>query len=171
MPELDKNVIEDIKSKLQLQKQQQVEFEYENDLINAVIEGSQMKIEEAHLEQEAHNLVKEWKAMLAMNGIDAAQYMKSAGLDDMLVAAQMIPQADLRIRSRLVLEAIAQKEEIEVSEFEVEKEIEKMAAQYKTTREDVKSKLTDEHIKALEADIRMKKAIDIIKENAVEPEA
>ncbi len=171
VPELDKNVIADIKMQLVAQKKQKVEELFENTLIKQIIETSEVTIEEEHLAKEAMLMVEEWKAMVKQQGIDPDMYLKQAGMDDMLLASQMLNQAELRLKSRLILEAIAQKEGFEATEGEVNDELDKMTIMYKISTEELKSRLQDEHFNALEADIRMRKAIDFVKKNAVAPQA
>lgn len=169
VPELDKTVINDIKIQLVEQKKQKVEELFENTLIKQIIETSEVTLEEGHLEAEAMNMAKEWKAMVRQQGIDPDMYLQQAGMDEMLLAAQMINQAELRLKSRLILEAIAQKEGLEASQAEVDDELDKMTIMYQISTEELKNKLQDEHFRALEADIRMRKAIDVVKKHAVMP--
>lgn len=171
VPELDKNVIADIKMQLVAQKKQKVEELFENTLIKQIIETSEVTVEEDHLAKEAMLMVEEWKAMVRQQGIDPDSYLKQAGMDDMLLASQMINQAELRLKSRLILEAIAQKEGFEATEGEVNDELDKMTIMYKIPTEELKSRLQPEHFSALEADIRMRKAIDFVKKNTVKPQA
>ena len=108
---------------------------------------------------------------MSKQGMDPDQYLKQMGMDEMLLATQMINQAELRLKSRLVLEAIAQQEGFEATEADVNDELDKMAIMYQISPEDIKAKLQPEHFKALEADIRMRKSIELIKKHAVSPSA
>jgi len=171
VPELDKSVVQDIKAQLQAQKKQKVEELFENTLIKQIIETSEVAVEEDHLAKEAMLMVEEWKMMVRQQGIDPDSYLKQAGMDDMLLASQMINQAELRLKSRLILEAIAQKEGLTCTQAEVDDELDKMAIMYQIGAEELKGRLQPEHFNALEADIRMRKAIDVVKKHAVSPSA
>ena len=171
VPELDKTVVMDIKTQLEAQKKQKVEELFENTLIKQIIATSEVAVEEDHLAKEAMLMVEEWKAAVRQQRMDPEMYLQQAGLDDMLLATQFINQAELRLKSRLILEAIAQKEGFEATQAEVDDEIDKMIIMYKIPAEELKSRLLPEHISALEADIRMRKAIDFVKANAVSPSA
>ncbi|MBR5228241.1 MAG: trigger factor [Firmicutes bacterium] len=171
VPELDKSVVADIKAQLVEQKKQKVEELFENTLVKQIIETSEVQMEEDHLAQEAMLMVEEWKAMVRQQGMDPDQYLKQMGMDEMLLATQMINQAELRLKSRLVLEAIAQQEGFEATEADVNDELDKMAIMYQISPEDIKAKLQSEHFKALEADIRMRKSIELIKKHVVSPSA
>ena len=171
VPELDKTVVMDIKTQLEAQKKQKVEELFENTLIKQIIATSEVAVEEDHLAKEAMLMVEEWKAAVRQQRMDPDAYLQQAGLDDMLLATQFINQAELRLKSRLILEAIAQKEGFEATQAEVDDEIDKMIIMYKIPAEELKSRLLPEHISALEADIRMRKAIDFVKANAVSPSA
>ena len=171
VPELDKTVVMDIKTQLEAQKKQKVEELFENTLIKQIIATSEVAVEEDHLAKEAMLMVEEWKAAVRQQRMDPEMYLQQAGLDDMLLAAQFINQAELRLKSRLILEAIAQKEGFTATQAEVDDEIDKMIIMYKIPAEELKSRLLPEHISALEADIRMRKAIDFVKANAVSPSA
>ena len=81
---------------------------------------------------------------------------------------QMTPQAESRIRSRLVLEAIAEKENITVSDEDLDSELKTMAEAYALEADKVKEMLGEEGIKQVTDDVRIKKALEFITDAAVE---
>ena len=81
---------------------------------------------------------------------------------------QTRPQAEKRIRSRLALEAVANAENIEVSEEDLTKELEEMAENYNMKVDEVRNMLSKREIEAFRKDIRIKKALEIVVDNAVE---
>lgn len=170
LPELDPLGKAELRNQLMEQKLQQVEEAYENDLIDAVIAGSKIEVSGAMVMQESMHLVKEWKMLMRQRGIDPDQYYQMTGMTDERMAQSLQPQAEVRLRSRAVLEAIAAKEGLTVDPKEVDAEIANLAKQYKATADDVRAHLGEENLQTIEADLRMKKAIMLLKKHAKQPE-
>lgn len=166
LPELDDAVKKDIRKKYAQQKEMNAEADYESLLLLEIISDSEIVIEDSYVELEAGNMVEEWKAMLKMRGLDPVRYYEMTGMTDEKMKEQFKDQALLRMQSRLVLDAIAQTEDITVSEFELEAEMEAMAKRYEITRAELKERIGEEHIQAFTSDARMKKTLMFIKEHA-----
>jgi trigger factor len=78
------------------------------------------------------------------------------------------PEAIRRIKSRLVLEAVAKAENIEVSDDDLNAELEKMAETYQMEPDKLKDMVGDEEKKAIRLDIAVQKAVDLVRDAAVE---
>lgn len=103
-----------------------------------------------------------------MQGLSIDQYFQFTGLTKAAFLEQLKPQAEQRIKTRLVLEAVAKAENIEVSEEEYTAEIKKMAEAYHMDEDKVKEMIGDFEQRSIKEDIRVKKALDLAVENAIE---
>ena len=101
-------------------------------------------------------------------GLGLKQYMQYTGMTLDKLREDMKEQAKLNIESRLVLEAVADAEKIEISDEEIEKEIQNMADNYGMPLDSMKSLITDNERKSISTDLKIKKAVDIIVENTKE---
>ena len=120
----------DLKAKLEEKKSKEAKTEKENTVIDKIIENATMDIPDAMLQTQVRQMAEEFAQRLSYQGLKLEQYFQFTGLNQDTFLAQMQPQATKRIESRLVLEAIAKAEAIEVSEDELKKEVENMAAAY-----------------------------------------
>ena len=99
-------------------------------------------------------------------GFTIQQYMQMTGLTAETMAEQMKPQALKRIQSRLVLEAIAAAEKIEISDENVDEQLQKMAENYQMELETLKGYMGENEIKQMKSDLAVQKAVDLIVEQA-----
>ncbi len=162
---------EEIRRKLTDKKAKEGRRAKENAAVEAVIANAQMEIPDAMVETQQRQMVQDYAQRLQYQGISLEQYMQYTGMTPQMLLEQMKPQALRSIKSRLVLEAVADAEKIEASEEEIEEEIKDMADSYKKDVSEVKDILGEEGRKQVEEDVRIKKAIDFISENAVETES
>ena len=159
---------EDVKKKLEEKKAADEKAKREDAVVKAVIEDSEMELPEAMIETQQRQMVNEFAQRLQMQGMNMDQYLQYTGgsVDQML--AQVKPQAIERIKSRLVLEAVAEAEKIEVSDADVDAEIESMAHQYRMEVEKLKEMMSDAEKKQLKSDLAVQKAADFLVENVKE---
>ncbi|MBO6240430.1 MAG: trigger factor [Butyrivibrio sp.] len=159
---------EDVKKKLEEKKAADEKAKREDAVVRAVIEDSEMELPEAMIETQQRQMVNEFAQRLQMQGMNMDQYLQYTGgsVDQML--AQVKPQAIERIKSRLVLEAVAEAEKIEVSDADVDAEIESMAHQYRMEVEKLKEMMSDAEKKQLKSDLAVQKAADFLVENVKE---
>ena len=137
-------------------------------VVKAVIEDSDMELPEAMVETQQRQIVNDFAQRLQMQGMNMDQYLQYTGntVDKML--EQVKPQAIERIKSRLVLEAVAEKENITVSDEEFEKELEKMAEQYRMELSKLKELMSDSEKEIMKSDLAVQKAADFLVENVKE---
>ena len=181
LPELDDEYVKDvsecetvdaykeqIKNDLKTKKENEAKAAKEDAVIEKIIENADMDIPDPMLDTQTRQMAQEFAQRLQYQGLSIEQYFQFTGLDAAKMMEQMKPQALKRIQSRLVLEAVAKAENIEVSEEEIDKEIEKMAAQYQMEVEKVKEMIGEEQRKSMKEDIAVQKAVDLVTEAAVE---
>ena len=154
----------DIKAKIQERLNVQAENEYEEKLIEALIEKLEGDIPEAMFVNETENFVRDFDNRLSSQGMDMNLYLKYTGMTLDALREQMRPQAERQVKARLALEAIASIEGAVATEEEINTEYQRIADAYHLEVEQVKSMLDDASIIA---DIQVKKAMDIVKESAV----
>ena len=159
---------EDVKKKLADKKEADEKAKREDAVVKAVIEDSEMELPDAMVETQQRQIVNDFAQRLQMQGMNMDQYMQYTGnsVDQML--AQVKPQAIERIKSRLVLEAVAAKEKIEATEEDVAAELERMAGQYRMELDKLKELMSDAEMKQLKSDLAVQKAADFLVENVKE---
>ncbi len=152
----------DIKAKLSETKQAQATTENENNVVEKVVSNASMDIPEAMIDQQVRNMVEDYARRMQSQGISLDQYLQFTGTTIEQLQEQMRPQAEKRIRTRLVLEAVAEKENIEISDEAVEDELKKMAENYKMELEQIKSFMGEEEIKQMKEDLAVQEAVDFL---------
>lgn len=157
---------EDVKKKLLEKKEKEAKTAKENALVEKAIENAQMEIPDAMIETQARQMVDDFAQRLQMQGLSMQQYMQYTGMDVAKMVEQMKPQAEKRIKTRLVLEKIAETESIEVTDEEINAEIEKMASAYKMEADKLKEYMGDAEKENMKKDLAVQKAVDLLVESA-----
>lgn len=158
----------DIKAKLQESHNRQADAQVEEQIIKALCEKLEAEIPEAMFENETENFVRDYDNRLRMQGLDLATYFKYTGMDLDTLRQNMRPDAERQVKTRLALETIAKLEGIVVSDEEIEEEYARLAEAYKMEVEKIKEAVAAD---AIAEDLKVKKAIDLVKEKAVVTEA
>ena len=167
LPELDDEYVSDIsdaetvedykatiRKQLEEKKEKQAKATRENKAIEKLIESSKMDIPASMIENQQHSMLDEFKQQLGMN-------------EDVMLE-QVKPEAEKRVKSRLVLEAVSKAENIEVSDEDLDKKLEDMAAMYKMDAAKLKDLVGDKEKEAIKKDIAVEKAAELIVENIKE---
>ena len=134
---------EDIRKKLTEKKEKEAKSAKEAAVVDAIIADADMDIPEAMLETQQRQIVDEFAQRVQMQGLSIEQYFQITGTDAQKMMEQVKPQAEKRIKSRLVLEAIVAAEGIRATEEDYEKEIASMAEVYNMEADKVKEMLGD----------------------------
>lgn len=161
---------EDVKKKLLKRKEDAAKGAKEDEAIQKIIDASQMDIPEPMIDMQCESMIQEFEGRISQQGLTLDQYMQLSGSNVKRIKEQVRPEAIQRIQSSLVLEKIAKEENVEVSEEEINEQIEKMASVYGMPGEKMKEFLSDEDKENLERNLAIEKAVDIIMEHAVEQE-
>lgn len=159
---------EDIKKNLQTKKEAEAKREKESKVIDKIIETATMEIPDAMIEMTQDQMVDEFAQRLSYQGLQLEQYLQFTGMDMAAFKEQCKPEALKRIQSRLVLEAIADKEAIEVTEEDINKELENMASMYQMELEKLKEIVGEHESDSIKKDIAVQKAVDLVVEAAKE---
>lgn len=159
---------EDIKKKVEERKARNAKTEKENEIIDKIIENAKMEIPDAMIDTQVRQMADDFARRIQQQGLSVEQYFQFTGLTADKMFEQMRPNAVKHIQTRLVLEAVAEKENIPVSEEEIDKEIEKMAVSYQMEVDKLKEFMGDKEKEQVKKDIAVQKAIDLVVEAAVE---
>ena len=162
---------ESVKKNLSDKKADDAKKAKEDAAVNAIIEDSEIEIPEMMLATQQREMLDEFAQRVRYQGMSIDQYFKYTGMNAEIMMEQIKPQAEQKIKTQLVLEAVAKAENIEVTDDDVEAEIKKIADNYKMDVEKVKETLGAGNEDAIKKDIAMQKAIDFITENAKEKAA
>lgn len=159
---------EDVKKNLEEKKIKEAKENKEREAVEAVVDLSEMDIPEAMVATQQRQMVDEFAQRITMQGLSMEQYFQFTGTSYQQMLENVKPQAEKRIQSRLVLEAIAEAENIEVTDEDFEKEIETMAEVYQMDASKVKEMLGEKEMKNIRQDLAVKKAAEFVVENAKE---
>lgn len=159
---------ESVKKNLIEKKEADAKSKKEEAVVDAIVADAKMDIPDAMVSTTQRQMMDEFKQRLQMQGLSIEQYFQFTGLTANQMMEQSKPQAEKRIKSRLVLEKIVELEKIEVSDDELNAELQKMADAYKMELDKVKELLDEERTEEMKKDIAIQKAVDFAVENAVE---
>lgn len=159
---------EDVRKNLAAKKEEEARNVKEEKVVEAIVADAKMDIPDAMIATQQRQMADDFAQRIQMQGISIDQYFQFTGLTKEAFLEQMKPQAEQRIQSRLVLEAVAKAENIEVSEDEYKAEIERMAEAYKMDVDKLTEMVGEFEQKAIREDLAIKKAVDFILDNAVE---
>ena len=159
---------EDVKTTLTLKKERDAKNAKENAAVDAAVAASEMEIPEAMLETQQKQMLDEFAQRISMQGLSMQQYFQFTGSNYQQMFEQVKPQAEQRIRARLVLEAIAKAENLEATEEEYEKELQNMAEIYQMEVDKVRELMGEKEKKNIMQDLAVKKAAEFVADNAKE---
>ncbi|MGM0501782.1 MAG: trigger factor [Bacillota bacterium] len=159
---------EDIKNDLAEEAQSQAERNYENKLVEAVVENTEVDIPETMIEEEIDNMMEGQKQQMQQQGFDFDQYLEMAGMDEEGLRENFSEQAADRVKSNLILEAIAEEEGIEIADEEIDEKVEEIAKSQGQDQdpEQIKAFLQMQgQLEQLKDGLKMEKTLEFLKEN------
>ena len=154
----------DLKAKIEKRHETAADNAVEEKLVEALIEKLEADIPEAMFVAETENFVRDYDNRLRSQGLDLNTYFKYTGLTLDNLRDQMRPQAERQVKARLALEKIVALENIEATEDDINEEYQNIATAYGVELEQVKASIDSE---AIAADMKVKKAMELVKEKAV----
>lgn len=158
----------DVKATLTERKAKEAKDAKEAAVIEAIVKDSEMEIPDAMLATQQKQMVDEFAQRIQMQGLSLDQYFQFTGTTYDKMVEQVRPQAEKRIKSRLVLEAIVEAEKIEATEEDFEEELKAMAEAYQMEVEKVKEMLSEKSVSQIKADLAVRKAAEFAVEKAKE---
>lgn len=158
----------DIKAKISEKKEKEVASKKEDAVIEKIAQEATMNIPEAMVETQVNRMADDFANRLSQQGLGIEQYFQFTGLNAQAFLAQMRPQAEKRIQSRLVLEAVAKAENITIDDAAVDTEIASMAEMYKMEVEKLKELMSAKEIAQMKEDLAVQEALKIVVDAAKE---
>ena len=152
----------DLTEKLQAEKIEAAKTADEDKVVAKVIENATMEIPDQMVEEQVNGMVNDYARRLESQGISFKQYVEITGMTAEKIGEQMKPQAIQRIQTRLVLEAVVKAENIQADDAAVEEQFDKMAADFKMDKEQIKGMFGEEQMAQLKEDLAVQKAIDFL---------
>ena len=152
----------DVAEKLLAEKQSFATTQNENNVVDKVVANATMEIPEMMLAEEADMMVRDYARRMQSQGFSIEQYMEITGMTTEKLAEEFKPQAEKRIKTRLVLEAVVKAESIVASDEKVEEQFTKMAEAYKMEVEQIKGLFDEEQIAQMKEDLAVQEAIDFL---------
>lgn len=158
----------DIKANLEKKKETEAKRAKEDAVVEKAIENAAMDIPEAMIKTQVNQMVDDFARRIQSQGLTMEQYMQFTGSTIEAIQDQMKPQAVKRIQSRLVLEKVAEVENLEASEEKLNDEIKNLAEMYKMEVEKFQDLIGDYEKEQMKKDLAVQEAVTFLSENAVE---
>ena len=152
----------DLKAKLEEKKKKEAATQNEDKVVEAVVANASMDIPDPMVNGQVETMVQDYARRMQSQGISLDDYMKFTGmkLDDL--KEQMKPQAIRRIQTRLVLEAVAKAEDIQISDERLDEELQKMADAYKMDVAKLKEYMGENEKNQMRQDLAVQAAVDLL---------
>ncbi|MGG0236885.1 trigger factor [Bacillus rhizoplanae] len=153
-----------LREKLEENKKQEADNKLRDEVVEKAAANAGIDIPEAMIETELDRMVREFEQRLSYQGMNLELYYQFTGTDEAKLKEQMQEDAAKRVTTNLVLEAIIKAENIEVTEEEVNAEVEKMAEMYNMPVDAVKQALGN--VEGVKEDLQVRKAVDFLVDNS-----
>ncbi len=177
IPELDKEFFDDlgmegidskealekqVKENIKASKETQIEEKHIENLLNKILETTVIDVPDTMVNDEEERIVEQFGEHLSMQGLSLEQFYKYTNSSKDVLKEQYKEEALKRIKYRLIIEEIIKVEKINVTDKEIDDELEKLAIKYNMTKEEVKKQYND-NLDYIKYDLEVKKVFDIIK--------
>lgn len=179
LPELDDEFVKDIseldtldefkastRERLEKERAEMAEGIMKDKVMDAVYEANEFDVPDAMVEDEINSMMQEYDQQLRQQGMDLNSYMQYMGRSVDEFREDMKLTAGRRVKNRMILRAIAEQEHIDVTEDEVQAQLEKMAEQFGLELDKLKEMFGEENYSFLKSDLKLQKAIDLMYEAA-----
>lgn len=157
---------EDIRKRLEAQQRQRAEAEVRRQVVDKAVENAQVELPHVLVERRIAFLINDMALRLQAQGLTLDKLLEKSGKTIEQLKEDFRPQAEKDVKTELVLEAIAKAENIEVTQEEIDKEVEKMASLLKQDPERVREKMGKD-LEGLKYDIIIRKTIDFLADNSI----
>ena len=158
----------DVKAKIKEQKAAEGKAKKEDQVVEKAIANATMEIPEAMITTQARQMADDFAQRIQSQGLTMEQYFQFTGMTAEKMMEELRPQALKRIQTRLVLEAVAKAENIEISDERLDEELAKMAEAYKMEVDKLKEFMSENEKKQMKDDMAVQEAVTFLAENAVE---
>ncbi len=155
-----------IKEKLDKSNEARTKGEFENNVVEVVTANATVDIPQCMIDNRIEDMIKDFGYRLSSQGMSLEQYMQFTGTTADTFKEQFKDQAEAQVKSNLVLEAIAKAEALTVSDEDLEEELKKMAEMYGMELDKVKTLIGENEQETIKEDLKIRKAVEFISENA-----
>ena len=155
----------DIETRLNKKLENEADRKLENDIIEQIVKGSEVEVPEVLVERQLDMFMRDLEARVSYQGLKLEDYLRYVGTDVETLRKDRKEQAQETCKTRLVLEELIKKENLFVSDEELDAKLSEMADRYKKSLEDYKKTLDNHTLAYFENDILMKKMLDFLKSN------
>lgn len=156
----------DVKTKLEEQAKNAADAEMRNALVEKVSANTEVEVPEAMVQHQIDNMLMELNYQLQYQGLNLQQLLEMTGRGLEELREERRADAERLVKSSLILEAIAEKENVEANDADIDAELEKMAAMYNMEVEKIKSSLRETDIEDIKGQIKIRKTLDLLVESA-----
>ncbi|CEK36801.1 trigger factor [Paraclostridium sordellii] len=156
----------DLKAKVEEEAKNRADAEMKNSLVEKVSEGTELEVPEAMVETQIDNMLMELNYQLQYQGLQLEQLLQMTGRTIEELRNEKREEATKLVKSSLILEAIAKAENVEVSEEEVDAEVEKMAKMYNMEADKIKSMMKATDLEDIKGQLKIRKTIDLLVDSA-----
>lgn len=157
----------DIRNKLEKIAKDKAEYETKNAVLEKVYEATEVDVPDVMVDDQIDEMVEEFKQQLRQSGLEFEQYLGYMGKDISQFREEVKQDAYKKVKTRLIVDAIAKAEEIEATEEDLEEELGRMSELYNMETDKLKGAMGLQGLAYLKQDVRNKKAIDLIYDNAI----
>ena len=177
LPELDKDFFEDlgmegidskeslekqVKENIKTRKESAAEDKYIDDLLKEIADNTEVDVPDTMINDEVNHMIEHFKEHIMMQGLSLEQFYEFTNSSEDKLKEEYHDEALRRVKNRLIIEKIIEKEKIEVSDEEVDKKLEELAKKYNMTKDEVKKEY-DDNLDYISFDLKVRKVFDIIK--------
>lgn len=159
---------EDIRKNLTESKEKEAKTAKENAVVDKIVENASMEIPDPMIDNQVRNMAEDFARRMQSQGLSMEQYFQFTGMTADKLFEQMKPEAVKRIQNSLVLEAIAETEDIQISDERLEEELTKMAEAYKMELDKLKELMGDYEKGQMKKDLAIQEAVKLVTEAAKE---
>ena len=154
----------DVKAQLEKQAEERAERNYEDAIADKVVEIAEVYIPDVMKEREAEEMAQEFEARLQYQGLSLDKYLDYVKMTREQLLDEYKESAEKRVKTRLVMEAIVEKEKLEISQEEIDAKLAARADESGLTEEEYRKKLTREEFDYVVNSVLSKKLMDLLKE-------
>ena len=157
-----------VKQKIKDRKIEEAKTKKEDQAVEKAIENAEMDIPQPMIDLQVKQMADDFAMRIQQQGLSLEQYFQFTGMTAEKMMEELQPQAEKRIKTRLVLEAVAKAEDIQVTEERLDEELAKMAEQYQMEVEKLKELIGDQEKEQMKEDIAVQDAVTFLADSAVE---
>lgn len=151
-----------IKEDIKVRKEEESDNKYTNDCLTKVVDNATVELPQIMIDEECDQLVEDFKQRLTSQGFTMDLFTQMSGQTEDAIREQMAVDAENKVKLRLVLEAVAKEENVEITEKQIEEEYQRIADMYKMEVDKVKGLVSSDNISY---DLKLREAIEIVKKN------